>query len=126
MEGWEELAGFTLQNCQETPFNGDTLLCSNGSNGRREMKRRSNIAGGVLEEVTALPCLDCTDLLTWTDWEPCTGTEKMFCRQRGNDLAGFEKERTEGRNQQCNVTMTIKIMLIYEAGNAIMALVLFL
>ena len=90
------------------------------------MKRRSNIAGGVLEEVTALPCLDCTDLLTWTDWESCTGTEKMFCRQRGNDLAGFEKERTEGRNQQCNVTMTIKIMLIYEAGNAIMALVLFL
>ena len=97
---WEGFATTTLQNCQETAFNGDTLWCSNGSNGTREMKMSSSIGGGVLEEVTVIPCLDCTDLLTWTDWGPCTEGFAQRCRQRGNDMDGFEKERMEGKNQQ--------------------------
>ena len=62
---------------------------------------RSRGGGGFLEEVTVSPCLDCTDLLTWTDWEPCTRTDEMLCRQRGNDVVGFEKESTKDMNQQC-------------------------
>ena len=95
---WQESA-VAFQHCHETPFNGDTLFCSNGGNGTREMKTTSSIGGGVVEEVTIVPCLDCTDLLTWNDWEPCTdqGSERRLCRQRGDDMIGFEKE--QGMNQ---------------------------
>ena len=58
---WEEesASSVTFQNCQETPFNGDTLFCSNaGSNGTREVKIRSITGGGVVEEVTVIPCED--------------------------------------------------------------------
>merc|ERR1711971_1068336 len=101
---WEEesASSVTFQNCQETAFNGDTLFCSSngGSNGTREVKIGSNTGGGVVEEVNVIPCLDCTDLLTWTAWGPCTvsdkrgaATRKLKCRQRGNDLNGFEEEK---------------------------------
>jgi len=93
---WEESV-VALQHCQETPFNGDTLFCSHGGNGTREMKTTSNIGGGVVEEVSIVPCLSCIDLLTWTDWEPCTDqvSERKVCRQRGDDMIGFEKEMAE-------------------------------
>ena len=59
---WEEesASSVTFQNCQETQFNGDTLFCSSnsGSNGTREVKIRSNTGGGVVEEVTLIPCKD--------------------------------------------------------------------
>ena len=62
------------------------------------MKKRSNTGGGVVEEVTITPCLDCTDLLTWTAWGPCTSarggaTNGMKCRRRGNDVNGFMEEK---------------------------------
>ena len=109
MEWQESVVSF--QHCQETPFNGDTLFCSNGGNGTREMKTTSSIGGGVVEEVTIVPCLDCTDLLTWTDWEPCTdrGSERRLCRQRGDDMIGFEKEMAEGLNQSIMQTILIDL-----------------
>ena len=68
-----------------------------------------SLNSGVVEEVTVVPCLDCTDLLTWTDWEPCTdqGSERRLCRQRGDDMIGFEKEMTEGMCQSIMQTMLI-------------------
>jgi len=44
-----------------------------------------------MEDVTVIPCLDCTDLLTWTAWGPCTSA--MQCRRRGNDVVGYEEEK---------------------------------
>ena len=100
---WEELFQPISANkhCSTT-----TLLC--GKNGTKEARRRArgNIGGGVLEEVTVIPCIDCDDLLTWTAWGSCTGRgqaiEGMKCRQRGNDLLGFEKEKIKtGKPTQC-------------------------
>ena len=92
---WEESAIISTHQCQETLFNNNTLFC--GKNGTKEVRMRSSIGGGVLEEVTVIPCLDCTALLTWTAWEPCTGQgqaiEGIKCRQRGNNMLGFEKEK---------------------------------
>ena len=63
---WEESSvNTTLQNCQETPFNGDTLFCSNGGNGTREMKKRSSTGGGIVKEVTVTPCPELE-----IKWEP--------------------------------------------------------
>merc|ERR1719209_664884 len=60
----------------------------------------SEVGGGVVEELAIVPCLDCTDLLTWTPWEPCAenhSVEEMLtvttrCRRRGSETFGFEKE----------------------------------
>merc|ERR1711971_172947 len=99
MEWEEESASVTFHHCEETLFNGDTLFCSNaGSDGTREMKITSNTGGGVVEEVNVIHCLDCTDLLTWTAWGPCTSargetTSGMKCRRKGNDMNGFEEEK---------------------------------
>ena len=106
MEWQESVVAF--QHCQETPFNGDNLFCSNGGNGTREMKTTSSIGGGVVEEVTVVPCLDCTDLLTWSDWEPCTD-ERRLCRQRGDDMIGFEMKMAEGMNQSIMQTILIDL-----------------
>ena len=92
---WEELFQPISANkhCSTT-----TLLC--GKNGTNEARRRArgNIGGGVLEEVTVTPCLDCDDLLTWSAWGPCTcgserGETKTECRRRGNDVHGFVEEK---------------------------------
>ena len=45
---WDESVIVSHQ-CQETPFNNDTLLCS--QNGTKEVKLRSKVGGGVLQEV---------------------------------------------------------------------------
>ena len=107
---WEESV-VAFQHCQETPFNGDTLFCIHGGNGTREMKTTSSIGGGVVKEVTIVPCFDCADLLTWSDWKPCTdrGSERRLCRQRGDDMIGFEKEMAEGMNQSIMQTILIDL-----------------
>ena len=105
MEWEEESTAVAFHHCEETQFNGDTLFCSNaGSNGTREVKIRSNTGGGVVEEVNVVPCLDCTDLLTWTTWGPCTSggaTNGMKCRRRGNDVHGFEEEKKGIKATHC-------------------------
>ena len=54
--------------CQETTFKGETILC--GKNATKEVKMRSEIGGGVVEEVAISLCLDCSGGLTWSAWEP--------------------------------------------------------
>jgi len=104
---WEESASVTFHHCEETLFNGDTLFCSNtGSNGTIEVKLTSNISGGVMEEVNVTPCQDCTDLLTWTAWGPCTSARGwvnngMECRHRGNYVLGFEEEEKDDNSYNC-------------------------
>ena len=92
---WEEPAVISTHQCQETLFNNNTLFC--GKHGTKEVRRRGNIGGGVVKEVTVIPCMDCDDLLTWTAWGPCTDQREtmsgMKCRQRGNDMLGFEVEK---------------------------------
>ena len=63
----------------------------------------SRVGGGVAEELMIVPCMDCTDLLTWTDWGPCqevpsvdemlTLTVTTRCRRRGSETFGFESEK---------------------------------
>ena len=52
-----------------------------------------------MKEVTVIPCMDCDDLLTWTAWGRCTDQGEtmsgMKCRQRGNDMLGFEVEKKQ-------------------------------
>jgi len=99
---WEESASVTFHHCEETLFNGDTLFCSNaGSNGTRETKIRSNIGGGVVEEVNVTPCKDCTDLLTWTALDCTSSTDGMECRRRGNDVHGFESVEKDDNSYKC-------------------------
>ena len=89
--------------CQETAFNGDTLYCS-PNNGTKEVRLTSEVGGGVLEDVAISPCLDCTHLLTWSAWEPCSSQSTSnplrnvtgLCRRRGDDTFGFEQEEKEG------------------------------
>ena len=92
---WEESTVISHHQCQETLFKGETLFC--GKNGTKDVRMRRNVGGGVMEEVTVSPCLDCTDLLTWSTWRPCTdqgqAVQDMICRQRGSDMIGFEEER---------------------------------
>ena len=86
----EEHSVTFTQPCQETTvFKGATLFC--GKNGTKEVRSRGNVSGGVMEEVNVTPCLDCSDLLTWTAWGPCTSA--MQCRRRGNDVVGYEEEK---------------------------------
>ena len=102
--------------CQETVFKGTTLLCGNGL---QEGRLRRNVSGGILEEVAVVPCLDCTELLTWTAWAPCphreksssfyTGVPLRQCRQRGNDALGFMEEE-----------MIKKGNSIYEVANIVL------
>ena len=91
---WEEPAIVSTHQCQETMFNGQTLYC--GTNGTKEVQTRSLVGGGVMEEVTNIPCMNCTDLLTWTSWGPCTepgqNNPGAICRKRGNEMIGFEEE----------------------------------
>jgi len=92
----EEHSVTFTQSCQETVFKGATLFC--GKNGTKEVRLRSNISGGVIEEMTVTPCLDCSYWLTWTAWGPCTSargwpTNAMKCRRRGKDMNGFEEEK---------------------------------
>ena len=93
---WDESVIVSHQ-CQETPFNNDTLLCS--QNGTKEVNLRSKVGGGVVQELAILPCLDCTHLLAWTPWELCTkdhpADEKVTtrCRWRGSQAVGFETEK---------------------------------
>ena len=60
---------------------------------------RMEMGGGTVEEVTTSPCLDCSEGLIWTGWEPCTDQfqtgdviEGRECRRRGNENIGFEDE----------------------------------
>ena len=99
----EEHSVTFTQPCQETTvFKGATLFC--GKNGTKEVRSRGNVSGGVMEEVNVTPCLDCTDLLTWTAWGPCTSggaTNGMKCRRRGNDVHGFEEEKKGIKATHC-------------------------
>ena len=103
---WEESAVISTHRCQETLFNGETLFC--GKHGIKDVRMRRSKGGGVLEEVTVTPCLDCDDLLTWTAWGPCTDQGEamsgMKCRQRGNDVLGFEVEKMQTRARAFNVS----------------------
>ena len=73
------------------------MIC--GTSGTQEARVKRNTSGGFLEEVTVVPCLDCTDLLTWTAWAPCPLLEEaslsMQCRRRGNNLVGHMEEKRE-------------------------------
>ena len=111
MEWEEESAAVAFHHCQETLFNGDTLFCSNaGSNGTREMKITSNTGGGVVEEVNVIPCLDCTDLLTWTALDCTSSTDGMECRRRGNYVHGFEEEEKGIQDTHCLPTVEFFII----------------
>jgi len=80
------------QQCQETVFKDTVIFC--GKNGRKDVTKRMYTGNGMVEERVVAPCLDCTDLLTWTAWSPCTNaSEGAKCRHRGNDEVGFEEER---------------------------------
>ena len=82
------------QQCQETVFKDTAVLC--GKNGTKTVTKRRYTSNGAIEERVVTPCLDCTDMLTWTAWAPCTHLTFAFegtkCRQRGNDEFGFEEE----------------------------------
>merc|ERR1712212_1217207 len=79
------------------PFNNSTLLCD----GTKEVRMTSRVSGGVAEELLIVPCMDCTDLLTWTEWGPCPedlSVDEMLtvttrCRRRGSETFGFETEK---------------------------------
>merc|ERR1719239_349679 len=93
---WEE-SDMVSHQCQETIFKGETILC--GKNSTKEVRMRIEMGGGTVEEVTTSPCLDCSEGLIWTGWEPCTDqfqTEDVIegreCRRRGNENMGFEDE----------------------------------
>ena len=98
---WKEepAAVAVLHQCQETPFNNGTLYC--GTNGTKMVKLTSEVGGGVAEELTIVPCIDCTDLLMWTPWQPCAEDHaeeellnvKTRCRTRGSETVGFENEK---------------------------------
>ena len=102
---WEEPAIISTHQCQEILFNNNTLFC--GKHGTKKVTRRGNVGGGVMEEATVIPCMDCDDLLAWSAWGPCMDQghviEGMKCRQRGNNMLGLEEEkettgwRREGR-----------------------------
>jgi len=95
---WEEEESVTVSHqCQETPFNNSTLLCD----GTKEVRMTSRVSGGVAVELLIVPCMDCTDLLTWTEWGPCPedlSVDEMLtvttrCRRRGSETFGFETEK---------------------------------
>ena len=92
---WEETNVTLSQQCQETVFK-DTVIFY-GKNGRKDVTKRMYTGNGMVEERLVAPCLDCTDLLTWTAWSPCTNaSEGAKCRHRGNDDLGFEEEKKGG------------------------------
>ena len=84
------------------------------------MKR--NTSGGFLEEVAVVPCLDCTELLTWTAWAPCprreksssfyTGVPLRQCRHRGNDALGFMEEEMKKKGKERKVVF-MKLQISY-------------
>jgi len=95
---WEE-SDLVSHQCQETTFKGETILCGNGKNATKEVRMRIEMGGGTMEEMTTSPCLDCSEGLIWTGWEPCTdqfqtwdGMQERECRRRGNENMGFEDE----------------------------------
>jgi len=92
---WEETDVTLSQHCQETVFKDAVVLC--GKNGTKALTKSRYTSEGQIEERMVTPCLDCTDLLTWTAWGPCnisTNTsEGAKCRHRGNDVLGFEEEK---------------------------------
>ena len=93
---WEEPAIISTDyQCEEILFNNNTLFC--GKHGTKKVRRRGNVGGGVMEEATVIPCMDCDDLLAWSAWGPCMDQgrviEGMKCRQRGNNMLGLEEEK---------------------------------
>merc|ERR1712013_620472 len=90
---WEETN--VTQQCQETLFKDTVVFC--GKNGTKDVTNRKYTSEGLIEERVVTPCLDCTDLFTWTAWRPCNSSnntsEGAKCRHRGNDDLGFEEER---------------------------------
>merc|ERR1711971_381042 len=102
---WDEEESVTVSHqCQETAFNNKTLLCGGTT---KEVRMTSKVGGGVVEELLIVPCMDCSDLLTWTEWGPCPEVlaenlsvdEEMMptletrCRRRGSETFGFEEEK---------------------------------
>jgi len=94
---WKESEMVSHQ-CQETTFKGETILCG-GTNATKEMRMRIEMGGGTMEEVATSPCLDCSEGLIWTAWQPCTDhfhdgdvMQGRECRKRGNENMGFEDE----------------------------------
>ena len=95
---WEETDVTLTEQCRETVFKDTVVLC--GKNGTKSLTKRSYTSDGMIEEKEVTPCLDCSDLLTWTAWMPCNSltntSEGAKCRHRGNDDLGFEEERKGG------------------------------
>ena len=95
---WEETDVTLTQQCQETVFKDTAVLC--GKNGTKTVTKRRYTSNGAIEERVVTPCLDCTDMLTWTAWAPCNSStntsEGAKCRHRGNDVLGFEEEKKGG------------------------------
>ena len=60
---WEE-PEFIFHDCNETVVHGETLLC--GVNGTKEVRLRSEVGGGLVEEVNFVPCQDCWNSTTRT------------------------------------------------------------
>ena len=53
---WEE-PEVIFHDCNETVVHGETLLC--GTNGSKEVRLRSEVGGGLVEEVNIVACQDC-------------------------------------------------------------------
>ena len=60
---WDE-PKIIYQRCNETIVDGETLLC--GLNGTKEVRLRSEVGGGIVEEVTTFPCQDCSNSTSTT------------------------------------------------------------
>ena len=60
---WEE-PEVIFHDCNETVVHGETLLC--GVNGTKEVKLRSEVGGGLVEEVNIVACQDCWNSTTRT------------------------------------------------------------
>jgi len=92
---WEETDVTLSQQCQETEFNDTVILC--GKNGTKTVTKRRYTSNGHMEERVVTPCLNCSNMLTWTEWAPCNSStnasEGVKCRHRGNDEVGLEEEK---------------------------------
>ena len=76
--------------CNETIIHGETLLC--GLNGTKEVRLRSVVGGGLVEEVSIVACKDCWNSTTSTliDRQE-DGREKGQCTRNtyNSDPYGF-------------------------------------